>query len=349
VWFADDATLSVSGELDVASAPDLEAVLDALIDRDHRQISVECDELRFIDASGLRVFASAQARLESTEGQIHISGLSALAYRIFEMTDLVELLDARPRAEVDSDPGSGGTEWLTSHASSLAAEAAASERSDASLCRILDLAPDLLGSCDGSSLTVLRNGHLMTVAATDETVRLLDRFQYAARTGPAIDAAERGLEVEVTEMEHERRWDDFPARARERGMQSVMSVPLTVDGRPVGALNLYSRSRNAFVPEDRRRAIAFAHLASMFLEPPVTSTARAFESRVRDALASRDVIANAQGVLMERLGLRADEAFDVLRQDAVEASDPLRECALRVLGETRRTVGASGSGGSTDG
>ena len=53
IAFADTAVVAVAGELDLATAPDLAAMLDALFDRGHRHFTIDCTELGFIDASGL--------------------------------------------------------------------------------------------------------------------------------------------------------------------------------------------------------------------------------------------------------------------------------------------------------
>ena len=42
IAFADGAVVAVAGELDVASAPDLGAALDALINRSHLHITIDC-------------------------------------------------------------------------------------------------------------------------------------------------------------------------------------------------------------------------------------------------------------------------------------------------------------------
>ena len=51
------------------------------------------------------------------------------------------------------------------------------------------------------------------------------------------------------------------------------------------------------------------------------------ENQLRQAIASRDVIGQAKGILMARRGLTAEEAFDVLRRTSQDLNVKLVELA----------------------
>jgi AmiR/NasT family two-component response regulator len=57
--------------------------------------------------------------------------------------------------------------------------------------------------------------------------------------------------------------------------------------------------------------------------------------QLEEALRTRTVIARAQGMIMERYGVGAEEAFAVLRRLSNESNIPVRELARQVV-ETRR-------------
>jgi AmiR/NasT family two-component response regulator len=79
---------------------------------------------------------------------------------------------------------------------------------------------------------------------------------------------------------------------------------------------------------DRARAILLASLASFAL-----SAARSQEDSVRladdlhAALATREVIGQAQGILMERERVTASQAFDILRRASQHLNRKLRDVA----------------------
>ena len=49
----DTAVLSVRGELDALSCPELRPVVDAIVEREKKSVTVDLSELRLIDSSGV--------------------------------------------------------------------------------------------------------------------------------------------------------------------------------------------------------------------------------------------------------------------------------------------------------
>lgn len=93
----------------------------------------------------------------------------------------------------------------------------------------------------------------------------------------------------------------------------------------MGALNLYSKSPDAFDDESREMGSVFAAHAAVAL-----GSARN-EEHLEAALASRDVIGQAKGLLMAREGITPDEAFAVLRKASQRLNVKLRDIAGRVV------------------
>jgi anti-sigma B factor antagonist len=60
------AVVVIRGELDLATAPDLDTVLTERLDTG-QDVVVDLRELEFMDSTGLRVLVSAHARVEGTE------------------------------------------------------------------------------------------------------------------------------------------------------------------------------------------------------------------------------------------------------------------------------------------
>jgi hypothetical protein len=96
----------------------------------------------------------------------------------------------------------------------------------------------------------------------------------------------------------------------------------------MGALNLYARYPLAFGALDRARGVVLAGLAGLAL-----GLAEAHEEQVRraenlrQALVTRELIGQAQGILMERERITAEQAFEILRAASQNLNTKLWEVA----------------------
>lgn len=114
-----------------------------------------------------------------------------------------------------------------------------------------------------------------------------------------------------------------------------------VEERAVGALNIYSRTPAAFASKDQELAAMFAGEASVILrDAGADLSEEALAGRLDEALVAREIIARAQGVIMEREGVSAEDAFATLRRRSVEGERRLRECAEDIVASTRRPPSA---------
>jgi anti-sigma B factor antagonist len=84
--------LSVVGELDVATAPDLRARLDDAIDRAHQDaVSVDLLGVTFIDSTALGVLISGLKRSQAAGGELRIVVAEPRILKIFEITGLTDV------------------------------------------------------------------------------------------------------------------------------------------------------------------------------------------------------------------------------------------------------------------
>lgn len=83
----DGDTITVSGELDLATAPELRALLDAIQGSD--TVTVDLDATTFVDSQGLATLTAAKQRLD--EG-LRIINARNNVRRVFEITNLDTML-----------------------------------------------------------------------------------------------------------------------------------------------------------------------------------------------------------------------------------------------------------------
>lgn len=201
------------------------------------------------------------------------------------------------------------------------------------LGEVAELAAGLVDPVASVGITVRYGGEFLTVASSDARAALVDEEQYLEGQGPCLEALRTGVVVEINDQHTDPRMEGFGARAREFGVFSTLSLPLIVEERSMGALNLYSSERvNAFGDEVRQEALAFAQRTSVALTLTIRQDALVRESRqLEQALASRTLIDQAIGILMAEQRCDAHTAFDLLRRTSQSRNRRLRQVAEELI------------------
>jgi GAF domain-containing protein len=171
-----------------------------------------------------------------------------------------------------------------------------------------------------------RDGRIETVAATDNLVWKLDELQYQLDEGPCLQAIRDMTVIEVNNLpEHESLWPRFVPRASALGLRAQMGLRLYVDDETLGGLNLYSTSSNRIEPEVRQAAELFATHAALEMGHV------RHEENLNSALATRKVIGQAVGIVMERYQLDEDRAFLYLARVSQHSNIKLRDVAAELV------------------
>lgn len=203
---------------------------------------------------------------------------------------------------------------------------------DAALALVVTMKQAVIGNADGVSITLPRDGQYGTVAASNDVVLSMDHDQYDTGQGPCLDAARHGEPFEIDDLALEGRWPAFVPRARSRGIESILSSPLRDGGRAHGALNIYARTPGSFAGQETQWAHAFAAQASTVLTAAHEALpSEHVDAHLEQALASRAVIARAQGWVMHRDHVDADTAWSVLAGLSRQSNRPLRDVCEDLL------------------
>jgi transcriptional regulator with GAF, ATPase, and Fis domain len=178
-----------------------------------------------------------------------------------------------------------------------------------------------------AGVTVTRNAkHIDTPAATHKWPILLDEIQQLHREGPCLTAAWDEKTIHVADLETDVRFPRYRRDALEQTpIRSVMAFQMFIVGETMGALNVYAEQPHAFDQASRDIGMIFAAHSSV-----AWNSARRDEQFKR-ALASRDTIGQAKGMIMERYGVDAVQAFDVLRKLSQDSNVPLVQVAAELV------------------
>ena len=199
------------------------------------------------------------------------------------------------------------------------------------LSSVVDLAVATIEGCDFAGLFLIEDGLVSTPVHTDPIVVEVDALQHLTGEGPCLDAITEQIIFYAEDLSIDERWSHFGPQATSAGIRSVLALPLTHEARR-GAINLYARYPSAFGVVDRGKAVILASLATLAL-----SAAHLHENEERRAenlhaaLRTRELIGQAEGILMQRERIGANEAFDILRRASQHLNRKLREVAQDLI------------------
>jgi transcriptional regulator with GAF, ATPase, and Fis domain len=180
------------------------------------------------------------------------------------------------------------------------------------------------GAQHASISSIRRRREVITRASTNDLPIAVDQIQYETGQGPCLDTLYEERTVRLDAFTTETRWPAFVERAAKLGAGSMLALQLFVDGSDLGALNLLSESPHAFGEDSE-------HIGLLFATHAAVAMAGAEErEHLRAAIDTRNLIGQAQGILMERFNIPADRAFGVLARYSQTANRKLREVAAEL-------------------
>jgi hypothetical protein len=198
---------------------------------------------------------------------------------------------------------------------------------DQGLAELIETAPQVIPGAQYAGITLAdRSAGISTPAATHPYPVVLDKIQQQQQEGPCLSAAWEHHIIRIDDLVAEPRWPRFAHEAiAETPIRSVLSFELSVTSDSLSALNFHAEQPKAFDDESIELGLIFA-----------THTALAWtmlrrDEQFRSALASRDIIGQAKGILMERFNLDAMAAFNLLIRFSQQTNTKLAHLAQRLV------------------
>lgn len=197
---------------------------------------------------------------------------------------------------------------------------------DTTLQRITAAAVELIPGTDSADVLVITGRRKFeSHAATSKLPPQIDALQVRVGEGPCVDAATETVFTRSDDLATESRWPMFTAAAVDAGVRSILSFRLYTHDVEAGALNLFSSEPNVFDEVSIHIGeVLAAHAALAFV------SARR-QMQLHSAIASRDLIGQAKGMLMERFAVDADRAFAMMVALSQESNVPVPTIASRIV------------------
>lgn len=209
---------------------------------------------------------------------------------------------------------------------------------EGTLQRVVDFAEATVEGCNAASISLITPDGVTTPVCSDLVALVIDHYQYEYGEGPCLDAITTVPMLYADDLTSDVRWPKFGPTAVSLGMRSLLSCRLSAQG-TLGSLNLYARSPEAYGSVDRTKALIFATHAGIALGAAcmLATATMSLDTELRRsenlqiALSSREVIGQAEGILIERERITPEEAFTVLRQASQNLNLRLRDLAQHVV------------------
>ena len=160
----------------------------------------------------------------------------------------------------------------------------------------------------------------------------MDELQYAYGDGPCLTAMRTGVTTYVPNVSIEHRWPEYIRAVAKKGVQSILGVPLRLEGDSTAALNIYSSRPHGISGEDIARAELFAEQSAKTLRLELR-LAKLQDARdnLEAAMKNRTAIDVAVGVIMAQNRCSQDAAVTILRKASNSRDMKLHDLAAGIV------------------
>ncbi|MFC9896090.1 ANTAR domain-containing protein [Nocardia sp. NPDC127579] len=189
------------------------------------------------------------------------------------------------------------------------------------LRHVIVSAAELLESTGAGVLRVSdgpEDGQPGAITASPVRLEALERSQFDAARGPALEAMRHGDSVAVTEIgKYLDVWPEYATAAAQHAVFSVASFPLRHCEVSIGALSIYSTERRDWALPD----LSVGELLAQMTAGHLVTVERLREQQLladqlQHALDARVVIEQAKGVIANARNIAPDAAYKLIRAHA---------------------------------
>src|SRR5215213_8285716 len=218
------------------------------------------------------------------------------------------------------------------------------ETVDTALELVTSVAATATAGTLGAAVTVVDEHGKRSRAASNAVVEQADALQYQFDEGPCLTAWQRRELVRIDDTTTDGRWPRWNEAAGALGVRSVLSAPLLVGEESIGAMKVYCERPMNYGPHDEHVMRLLAGQAAILLaNAQSVQDARRLSRQLTEALAGRDAVSRATGVLLAQGATSEQDAFATLagtaRRTGRSVQDVARALLAAVAARNRRPAG----------
>ena len=234
-------------------------------------------------------------------------------------------------AETDP-PGLAPPVDLGTALSQMAGLVLSRETVDTALELVTSLAATATAGTLGAGVTVVDEHGKRSRAASNSATEEADALQYEFDEGPCLTAWRTREVVRIDDTTTDGRWPRWNEAARALGVRSVLSAPLRMGEESIGAMKVYcERPQNYGAQDEHVMRLLAGQAAILLANSQSLQEARRLSRQLTEALAGRDAIARATGVLLAQGAASEQDAFATLAAVARQADRPVQDVARALV------------------
>jgi GAF domain-containing protein len=187
---------------------------------------------------------------------------------------------------------------------------------------------------DGAGLMLAdERGQLRWATASDQQIQIIEQGQERLGEGPCVNAFLEHAPMAMRDAAKEPQWGKLTDVVTGQEMRAGLSVPVQLEGGPIGTLDLYSAAPRDWDQAEISAAQVYAALAATLLSQAVGAQVKGrLAEQLQTAFAHRTRIERAKGMLMVQEEIDDAAAFERLRSVARSSRKPLIDVVNEVLG-----------------
>jgi GAF domain-containing protein len=176
------------------------------------------------------------------------------------------------------------------------------------------------------------DGRLRWASASDPRAQTLENNQEIFAAGPCIQAFVSGRPTVMHDATQEPQWEEITPAYVELQIRSGLSVPVQLDGGPIGTLDVYAIAPGGWDATEVSALQTYAGLVATLLGTAAKAEASGrLAEQLQAALNARSLIEQAKDTLVERERLNDQQAFIDLRRTA-------RSCGSRPIDQDGEAI-----------
>lgn len=178
------------------------------------------------------------------------------------------------------------------------------------------------------SLMLLNDKNELVIRAT-QTVSQAYTKKLPIKLGEGVSGkvAQTNKPITVYDIQKDKNYK-YKEIARNEGICSLLCVPLSVKGRAIGVINLYTSKLHKFTKNEISVLSTVANQAALVIE----NTELMVKTKViQEELESRKLVERAKGILMKERKLDESEAYRLLQKYSMDKRKSMRQVAEAII------------------